>query len=323
MHHHSQICPGCNTELGINFCPRCGQEAVLHPPSAREFVVEFIGHHIALEGKLWRTLGLLIFRPGALTQAYMAGRRVAYMQPLRLFLTMSVILFTLLEFGGFAIGTDATSPNDTGRLVAKANIRELVPPQANAAAGKDYALSVGYYTAHLTLRPHGEDFGFTLLLPDENETSPLMSAIRRGFPSFDDRIHHFTSLPPAQQAERMTHGFFSRMPYVIFCMVPVFALLLKLLYLRSGRRYGEYLLFALHINAFAFFIMILMQWAPVPWGLLLLVAWLLCYIGRAMHKVYAGSVAATVLRWLALSVGYLAILVVLITQLMLMMALTR
>ncbi|UUZ52454.1 hypothetical protein LP419_23575 [Massilia sp. H-1] len=42
------------------------------------------------------------------------------------------------------------------------------------------------------------------------------------------------------------------MPYAMFCLMPLFALYLKLLYLGSGRRYGEHLLFALHSNAFAF-----------------------------------------------------------------------
>jgi membrane-anchored protein YejM (alkaline phosphatase superfamily) len=41
-------------------------------------------------------------------------------------------------------------------------------------------------------------------------------------------------------------------PYAIFCLMPVFALFLKVLYLGSGRRFGEHMLFALHTNAFAF-----------------------------------------------------------------------
>ena len=56
---------------------------MLHPPSMREFVGEFVGHYVAVEGPLWRTLGLLVFRPGRLTNAYMAGKRVLYTQPLR------------------------------------------------------------------------------------------------------------------------------------------------------------------------------------------------------------------------------------------------
>lgn len=66
-----------------NFCAACGQETLLHVASAREFLHELIGHYIALEGKLWKTLGLLLLRPGMLTAEYIAGRRARYVQPLR------------------------------------------------------------------------------------------------------------------------------------------------------------------------------------------------------------------------------------------------
>jgi hypothetical protein len=33
------------------------------------------GRYVALDGRLWRTLGALLFRPGFLTREYLAGRR--------------------------------------------------------------------------------------------------------------------------------------------------------------------------------------------------------------------------------------------------------
>jgi hypothetical protein len=68
----------------------------LHPPTAREFLHEFIGHHVALEGKLWVTLRKLLFAPGSLTVEYFAGRKLRYINPLRLYLTVSLILFAVL-----------------------------------------------------------------------------------------------------------------------------------------------------------------------------------------------------------------------------------
>ncbi len=53
--------------------------------------------------------------------------------------------------------------------------------------------------------------------------------------------------------------FFAYVPYAMFCLMPVFALYLRLLYLRSGRRYGEHMLFALHANAFAFLLLGVIQ----------------------------------------------------------------
>jgi hypothetical protein len=74
-------CPNCRTALAGKFCHECSQQATLHVPSAREFLHEFIGHYVALEGKLWKSLCLLLFRPGRLTREYVEGRRVRYVQP--------------------------------------------------------------------------------------------------------------------------------------------------------------------------------------------------------------------------------------------------
>lgn len=68
----------------------------MHPPSALEFLHEFIGHYVALEGALWRTLAKLA-RPGALTLEYFAGRKRRYVLPLRLYLTASIVFFLVAK----------------------------------------------------------------------------------------------------------------------------------------------------------------------------------------------------------------------------------
>ena len=92
-------CPNCGAAVGANYCAQCGQETRLHVASASEFFHEFIGHYVALEGKLWQTLWLLITRPGKLTAEYIAGRRARYVAPLRVYLSLSLLFFALLKFG--------------------------------------------------------------------------------------------------------------------------------------------------------------------------------------------------------------------------------
>ncbi|HET7795411.1 MAG TPA: DUF3667 domain-containing protein, partial [Rhizobacter sp.] len=78
-HERSDLaCRNCGTLAPLNYCAECGQETALHPPTFGEFVHEFISHYVALEGALWRTLGLLLARPGRLTHEYLAGRRRRY-----------------------------------------------------------------------------------------------------------------------------------------------------------------------------------------------------------------------------------------------------
>ncbi len=91
-------CPNCGEPLAVpqpRFCPACGQETNLRPPRLGEFLQQFGGAYFATEGALWRTLKLLLFKPGELTRQYLAGRRKHYVLPLRLYLTISLAVFGL------------------------------------------------------------------------------------------------------------------------------------------------------------------------------------------------------------------------------------
>lgn len=95
-------CRNCNAALRASdrYCSACGQETALHPPSAWEFLHEFVDHYVALDGKVWRTLGKLLFRPGELTTAHLEGQRNRYIRPLRLYLSASIVFFVIVKIFG-------------------------------------------------------------------------------------------------------------------------------------------------------------------------------------------------------------------------------
>jgi hypothetical protein len=91
-------------------------------------------------------------------------------------------------------------------------------------------------------------------------------------------------------------------PYVMFVLMPLFAIMLKVVYLRRNWLYGEHLVFALHIHAawFAFGLFVLLlpsfEWIPV-------VA-MVIYTILAMRRVYTGRKRATFTRATILFVIY-------------------
>jgi hypothetical protein len=97
--HEAPRCRNCDAPARDTYCSNCGQATALHPPTVREFTHEFLQHHVALDGSLWRTLKALLVKPGLLTADYFAGRRARYIGPLRLYLTASVVLFALVGLG--------------------------------------------------------------------------------------------------------------------------------------------------------------------------------------------------------------------------------
>jgi hypothetical protein len=125
--------------------------------------------------------------------------------------------------------------------------------------------------------------------------------LRGWSPHAADKADQFAAMSGEERDQAVKAAFYAYTPYAIFFMMPVFALYLKVLYLGSGRRYGEHLLFALHTNAFAFLAMTLAILPFLPgliefgmWG------WLTLYLPTAMRKVYGGSRLLTALRWIVL-----------------------
>ncbi|MGK5053197.1 DUF3667 domain-containing protein [Janthinobacterium sp. RB2P8] len=259
--HPASTCHNCDTHAPGNFCSACGQATTLHVPSAREFLHEFVAHYVALEGKLWRTLALLLFRPGALSNEYLSGRRVRYVEPLRVYLTFSILFFAILKF---------SSP--------------------------DVFLTVHSQQAQVSAHGPGQIA--------ENKPSTMHISILGQTPTLPRQWQDFEQLPTTEKQKLVVDSFFHYAPYALFCLMPLFALFLKILYLDSGRRYGEHFLFALHTNAFAFITMALMSLIPIDLVRLVLGAWLLAYLPWAMWRVYPSGKLATVCRWLLLMTAY-------------------
>jgi len=90
-------CKNCQALLTGRYCAACGQRADVHVPSTRELVHEALEGLTHSDSRLWRTLFLLWFRPGALTAEFLAGRRAASLPPFRLYLIISVAFFLIVS----------------------------------------------------------------------------------------------------------------------------------------------------------------------------------------------------------------------------------
>ncbi|WP_313704959.1 DUF3667 domain-containing protein [Massilia sp.] len=303
-HQAATLCPNCGTPLGGKFCPGCGQPAHLHVPSAREFLHEFIAHYVALEGKLWKSVALLLFRPGRLTLEYIQGRRVRYVEPLRLYLSFSIIFFALFKLVGLSFGDDGRqAAPEKPAAVAPAPAAASKPAPAAASKPAPATASEPAPTPPAADSRKKEEPG---LIEFEGDARKARNLVEKVHPALGAKVAHFSELPRAERNTALKRAFFSYAPYAIFALMPVFAALLKLLYLGSGRRYGEHVLFALHSNAFAFLCLSLLMLVPegVPLVGQALFLWLVFYLPTAMRKVYGGTRLVTALRWMVLMTAH-------------------
>ena len=95
------FCVSCGHAVAGGYCSRCGEE-VLDPSklTLRYFVTHTVPNELLnFDGKIWRTLRSLLFRPGFLAIEYAAGRRRPYVNPLRV-LIVAIIVYVLATQSG-------------------------------------------------------------------------------------------------------------------------------------------------------------------------------------------------------------------------------
>jgi hypothetical protein len=104
--HESWLCPNCRQAVSSAFCADCGERQLdLHALTLRGLAEQIWNSLTSVDGKLIRSLLTLVAKPGALTVAYLEGRRKPYLGPVPLFLMANVLFFaaeSLLRSSVFA-----------------------------------------------------------------------------------------------------------------------------------------------------------------------------------------------------------------------------
>ncbi len=98
-HTRENNCLNCGTELTGDYCHACGQRAHVHR-TLHAFWHDLLHGVLHFEGKIWRTLPLLAWRPGELTRRYIDGERAKFVSPIALFLFSVFLMFAVASFTG-------------------------------------------------------------------------------------------------------------------------------------------------------------------------------------------------------------------------------
>ena len=95
-HTQERNCLNCGCTLVGDFCHCCGQRAHVHRTIAAWWH-DFLHSVLHLDGKFWRTLPMLAWRPGELTRRYAHGERATFISPLALFLFTVFLMFAVFS----------------------------------------------------------------------------------------------------------------------------------------------------------------------------------------------------------------------------------
>jgi hypothetical protein len=90
----SRTCPSCGAAGVGRYCSQCGEQRRDNRDfSIRHYLAEAVETFTHFDSKILRTVWRLIAHPGALSADYLEGRRIRYVNPLRLFLLFSVLYY--------------------------------------------------------------------------------------------------------------------------------------------------------------------------------------------------------------------------------------
>ncbi len=321
-----RLCQNCHAPLRGPYCARCGQHDVDYHRSFHHLIHDLLENLLHFEGKLFASVAWLLASPGRLTQEFNAGRRASQLNPVRFYLFVSVLFFLGVHWlnHGHLLPYEAVTIDPIGAELARnpaalQQIRDgLAPKQLERLAE--------------LVREESERSGGGL---DERAVRELIARVRAELP-----LSALSDAPPPNrmqisvdpagggidrkfQSGEVTISEFlgeleSRVPTLLFLGMPVFALLLKVVFRRSGRFYIEHLIFSVHLHTWVFLVFMVSTgylnllgfgpgWlvAAFKWAL---AGWMGWYLLSAFRVVYGQTWPKAALKLGLTGAGYSAAL---------------
>jgi hypothetical protein len=327
-------CENCGALLHGHWCAKCGQAAIDYRRSFRHVIGDVLDSFLNWDSKFFATIAWLIVRPWHLTNEFLKGRRVRYVHPLRLYLLGSILFFFVVNYGARSIHLDPSklSQQERAEITAdldkenispdvKARVRRALeakglkqPEEDNPPAPGSMATPQPIATASPSPSPTSS--------PASDAVGPLVQFDEPPSDSLGKWLEQRAKEKMGERGGKMAlflRTLFSNLPYMMLCCIPLFALVLKILYIRKRIFYIDHLVYALHIHTFAYTAIILIVLAtfglkhvmPVALaGVIVALLWLAfaVQIFLSIRRVYRQGWFVSVLKFLFGGVAYLVVL---------------
>jgi len=300
-------CQNCAAPLTGPFCAQCGQHDVDYHRGFHHLFHDLLENLFHFEGKFFVTVAWLLVKPGRMTLEFLAGRRASQLNPLRFYIFVSVLFFlgvSLLNHGHLIdlprhqvediqldLTRGAKQINDATTDFSEDEKAELIR-RITAAAQTDGKFDRD--AAIKAIRAARKPVPFISASQPTDKGAHTKVRINRSSALGESLVRKLSTgeLSLMDIWDAIEH----RIPTLLFLGVPLFALLLKIFYLRSGKFYVEHLIFSLHLHTWFFLVVMVgngylklatlgASWLDnvVGWSL---AVWGVWYVFRSFRAVY-------------------------------------
>ncbi|MBK9270842.1 MAG: DUF3667 domain-containing protein [Saprospiraceae bacterium] len=278
-----------------NYCPECGQENHTPNQPIRHLFLEFLESFLHFDTKLFTSLRYLFFRPGKMSLEFLRNQRARFVPPMRLYIFISVIFFILIS-----------NLTDRGNQV---NFK-----YSNGISGQGEPDTLQFFDFKYVWNPDSSTMLNKNLL-NSNTIDSLLLAQDLEL-SFYNRtvlktyIKFFTG---NFSKNALFEKFIKIISVLMFVLMPVFALLMYLVHIRSKRNYYEFLIFSIHNHTALFSLLLIFMmidsWVYSSyWIFLLFMVWLVFYFISSQKTCFGQSTLKTIFKTCLVGFSYLIIL---------------
>lgn len=316
-------CLNCDTPLNIevdNFCPACGQLNNTKKETAFGLVKELVEEFLHLDSKVFKSVVPLLFKPGFLTVDYIQGKRARYFQPVRMFLIITVILFIV---GGIASKKEEkiekqqkqTAVSDSSSIGKNSEILEkdstYVFDTEKWTVDKDVVDTdsinhANFYWGFGDVRIPKDtlqrylDLGIT-------DPAVLMDTFKIEKSFFNTIFFNQAVKSQLAGKDQVFDYYKHKLPWLLFSLMPVFAFVMYLFYIRRKIFFVDHLIYAFHLHTATFVVIIFQDlitlFSPVQTELFYL--YIPIYYFVSLKRVYRQSTSKTILKGIGIGFFYL------------------
>ncbi len=329
--YRSAECLNCGQPLDLSdvYCPYCSQLNSTKPLSLKDFLNEFLGSIISYDSRFRHTIKDLLFHPGRITKKYIEGQRVRYANPFRFFLSVSIIYFLLngiiLNFSS-DLDIEEIKNDSVNSAITDSEKYEKATDGINYDNGiikingqqpKVKAKFEDYFISEDSLSKMGiaqrifSRFSmYNSFQEDHKEftTKQALDSLKQEKNSTNIWLYKRALRVEAIQKNPKEYAqyLFSKIPFFLFFLAPIYAFFVWLLYFRSKHKYTEHLIFLFHIFTFLFLVLLIAKLPDLLIGQDILAGLLFTIVGpiytyKAMRNYYQQSRWKTIIKFVLLN----------------------
>ena len=276
-------CWNCGAQLNevYNYCPLCGQENTDNNVNLGTLIGDFFNNYLGVDSRFAYSIKPFLFKPGLLTREFIEGKRVRYMHPVRLYVFLSLFYFFVLSFtspdsrswvGGNSSQSNQDDTSFNMDLIDDSIDSTLIASIPDSTERTRVITSISGLDSLINIQTDSlsedEDddgsWGMTKdnwdkyqELKDDRSLSDqqILDSLNTEELSFMEMVITKQVIRiNRSETQNVVGSIYQNLPIMMFFLLPIFALILKILYMRRKVLYIQHLIHSIHIHAFSYLI---------------------------------------------------------------------